>query len=61
MTAAVNHHCDQHPDKFDCPDVLIDFWPKKGHYGIIVHNGGTASVRIAFCPWCGKQLPQIRD
>jgi hypothetical protein len=32
-------------------------------YGIIVHDGGSSSsITIAFCPWCGAQLPEsLRD
>jgi hypothetical protein len=62
MTGAVNHRCDKHPDPFDCPDNLIDYSPKFREYGLIIHDGGTSSCRIRFCPWCGAQLPaSLRD
>jgi len=31
-------------------------------YGLIVHDGGSSSITIEFCPWCGTQLPEsLRD
>jgi hypothetical protein len=47
-----------HADRFDCPDALIER-REDGYHGIIVHDGGASSVQIAYCPWCGKRLPQI--
>ena len=49
--------CNRHPDRFDCPDALIHYSPKFREYGLIVHDGGSASCRIRFCPWCGTHLP----
>ena len=54
--------CDQHPDRFDCPDCLIHYSPKFREYGLILHNGGSSSMGIRFCPWCGAQLAvSLRD
>ena len=54
--------CDKHPDRFDCPDCLLDYSPKFREYGLIVHDGGSACSIIKFCPWCGTQLPDsLRD
>lgn len=62
MTHQVNNKCDVHPRPEDCPDVLISFVEKFREYGIFVHDGGTSSVSIAFCPWCGNELPDsLRD
>lgn len=62
MDEAVNSTCDQHPDRWDCPDALIAYTPKFREYGLIVHDGGTSTIEIAFCPWCGSQLPSpLRD
>ncbi|MGW7258388.1 DUF6980 family protein [Streptomyces sp. NPDC054834] len=58
MTRQVNWLCDQHPDPFDCPDALIGFTPKFQEYGLIIHDGGTSSIGIDFCPWCGQRLPE---
>lgn len=60
MSRAVATECQQHPDRFDCPDALLHYSPKFDEYGIIVHDGGTASAGISFCPWCGTRLPESR-
>jgi hypothetical protein len=56
MTEAVTSSCEQHPDRFDCPDALIHYSPRSRGYGIIVHDGGSSFVTIAFCPWCSSPL-----
>jgi hypothetical protein len=60
MTDAVNYRCHQHPDPFDCPDSLFHYTPKFDEYGIIVHDGGSSSVLIFFCPFCGARLPDSK-
>jgi hypothetical protein len=55
--------CADHPDRFDCPDALIA--QSSGGFGLIVHDGGSSSVTIRFCPWCGADLsgerrPELR-
>ncbi len=54
MTKRINQRCEQHPDPYDCPDNLII--ETKWGYGLIVHDGGPASIAISYCPWCGKKL-----
>jgi hypothetical protein len=62
MRREVERICDQHTDRFDCPDCLVDYSARLREYGLIVHNGGTASVLMRFCPWCGAALPtSLRD
>ncbi|MFJ3195502.1 DUF6980 family protein [Streptomyces griseoviridis] len=39
----------------DCPDALTDFAPGSREHGLIVHDGGTPSVTIGCCPWCGRR------
>ena len=56
MTEMVTFVCGQHPDRFQCPDALIHFSQRSCEYGIIVHDGGSSFVSIAFCPWCGASL-----
>jgi len=60
MAAQIFHSCDQHPDRFDCPDALIHFWPAGKRwifeYGLIIHDGGRSKILIQYCPWCGKRL-----
>jgi hypothetical protein len=57
MASDLDRTCDRHSDRFDCPDMLIH-QTRDGSYGLIVHDGGTSVVAIAFCPWCGTRLPQ---
>lgn len=47
-------HCAEHPNPFDCPDVLVMKFG--GEYGLPVRDGGTSYIRIDNCPWCGKAL-----
>ena len=58
MTNNVNSTCDQHADRHDCPDCLIDYWPSTQTYGIMVHDGGSSMIVISHCPWCGTKLPE---
>ncbi len=58
MTEAVTSSCDEHPNRFDCPDALIHYSERSRAYGIIVHDGGSSVVSIAFCPWCSSPLAE---
>ena len=58
MAYHANYRCTEHPDPFDCPDSLICYSAKSGEYGIIIHDGGSSSISIAYCPWCGKRLQE---
>ncbi|WP_460304199.1 DUF6980 family protein [Actinocorallia aurea] len=55
MTYNANHRCDAHPDPYDCPDTLVAFTAEH-EYGLIIHDGGSSYIEIAFCPWCGRRL-----
>ncbi len=57
MTRQVNRRRDTHPDPFDCADNLIHYSARLDRYGLIVHDGGSSSVRGGYCPWCGARLP----
>jgi hypothetical protein len=62
MRQEVERHCEQHPDRYDCPDCLIQYSPKLREYGLIIHDGGRSTTLITFCPWCGAKLPEsLRD
>lgn len=62
MRRQVEFVCELHPDRFDCSDCLVHYSPRLREYGLIVHDGGSSSCRIHFCPWCGAQLPEsLRD
>ncbi|MGW4303781.1 DUF6980 family protein [Streptomyces sp. NPDC004646] len=58
MTAQVNTRCPHHANPFTCPDALIDFTPRFQEYALIIHDGGTSSLTIDYCPWCGHRLPE---
>jgi hypothetical protein len=56
MREQVERTCDLHPNRWDCPDCLVAHSPRTGEFGLMIHDGGTASVQIHFCPWCGAKL-----
>lgn len=60
MRIAVEETCDEHPDRYDCPDALLTYVEKFDEFGLIVHDGGRSHVVIAFCPWCGTTLPESK-
>jgi hypothetical protein len=60
MVGQVTQKCDRHPDPSGCPDVLIRFDERFVEYGLLVHDGGSSSIIILFCPWCGTRLPESR-
>ena len=38
------------------------YFPKFREYGIRVLDGGSSSIIIDYCPWCGRKLPSsLRD
>jgi hypothetical protein len=59
MAFDLDRKCEGHPDRFSCPDMLIHR-SQDGSHGLIVHDGGTSVIGIAFCPWCGTKLPARR-
>ena len=58
MRRHVKYVCDQHADRYDCPDCLVSYSPTRREYGLIIHDGGTSYIRIQFCPWIGTRLPE---
>ncbi|MDM5360382.1 hypothetical protein QUF78_21240 [Peribacillus sp. ACCC06369] len=57
MKDQVNIMCNVHADPFDCPDTLITYNDKFDEYGLIIQDGGSSSIEITYCPWCGTKLP----
>ena len=57
MAYDLNQRCEIHESRADCPDAFIK--EVRGGYGLIVHDGGSSVVEIAFCPWCGSKLAPI--
>ena len=60
MREQINYKCAEHPEVSECPDKLIDYSPKFDEYGILIHDGGSSSISIEFCPWCGIKLPESK-
>lgn len=56
MSYWANYVCDQHPNPFECPENLVVFDKTNRAYGLRVHDGGSSSISIRFCPWCGTDL-----
>ncbi|MBU0632390.1 hypothetical protein KKA17_07085 [bacterium] len=52
--------CKIHKDKYECADALISYSSKFDEYGLLIHDGGTSSISINYCPWCGKKLPDSK-
>jgi hypothetical protein len=43
-------------------EPAIRYDPKFREYGIPVLDGGSSTIKIMFCPWCGQKLPEsFRD
>jgi hypothetical protein len=56
MVSNVENRCDDHKDRFDCPDSLIHYSSYSDTYGLIIHDGGSSVISINYCPWCGTKL-----
>jgi predicted RNA-binding Zn-ribbon protein involved in translation (DUF1610 family) len=52
----INIKCEIHDNIYECPDYLITYNASDDSYGLIIHDGGESSVKIAYCPWCGNKL-----
>ncbi|WP_409566607.1 DUF6980 family protein [Methylobacterium sp. E-005] len=59
MATDIHHRCSVHSERSDCPDAFIA--EVRGGYGLMVHDGGSSVVEIAFCPLCGSKLPEIGE
>jgi hypothetical protein len=58
MDQDLNQKCNQHKNRYDCPDALIAV--NRGEYGLIIHDGGPSYIVINFCPWCGTKYQPTR-
>lgn len=57
MRSNVENGCDEHSDRFDCPDCLVHYSIERDSYGLIIHDGGSSAITILYCPWCAATLP----
>ena len=60
MRKSIVLDCDLHQDIYSCPDVLVSYIPKFDKYGIIIHDAGSSTIKIKFCPWCSHMLPESK-
>lgn len=56
MSEHIQFECAIHRDPFECPDQIILFDEEDNEYAFIIHDGGTSTIGIDFCPWCGSKL-----
>jgi hypothetical protein len=56
----VTQKCEQHPDPYECPDVILIHDEKFDEYGIPIKDGGNSFIKIDYCPWCGIKLPKSK-
>jgi len=47
-------------EDFGSIDTPIVYSKKFDEYGIKVIDGGSSSVKLEFCPWCGESLPKSK-
>lgn len=63
MADDLSQTCEYHQDRAACPDAMIG--EVRGGFGLYVRDGeqgyGTSLIEIAYCPWCGTNLPPIDD
>jgi hypothetical protein len=59
MRSQLDEECEQHPERFECPDALVNYDEVFGEYGLIIH-GSPAVSHIGFCPWCGTRFPESK-
>ena len=52
-----NRVCVVHADRSDCPDAFVT--EMNGGYDLMVYDGGSSAIEIAFRPWSGARLPQM--
>ncbi len=45
------HICKEHKDPHICPDTIIV--KTNSGFGISIKDGGSSSIHISNCPWCG--------
>lgn len=55
MARDLEQTCERHLDRFDRPDALIRP-AADGSHDVIVHDGGSSFIQIAYCAWCDATL-----
>lgn len=57
MCSKLDYNVSEKFNDFDKPVIYIR---KFDEYGLKIFDGGTSSIIIAYCPWCGKKLPDSK-
>jgi hypothetical protein len=60
MEERLEFECSHHKNPFECPDNLVSYSADLNEYGLIIHDGGSSSILIKYCPWCGARLPESK-
>jgi hypothetical protein len=47
-------------EDFDNVDTPIIYVKKFDEYGLKIIDGGSSSIKIDFCPWCGEKLRESK-
>jgi hypothetical protein len=55
----VTYECSQHDSAWDCPDRVLVYDERLEEYGLPIRDGGSSSIGIDFCPWCGLELNKV--
>jgi hypothetical protein len=46
MRKQIERKCDQHANRFDCPDCFVNYSTQLCEYGLIIHDGGTSAFTL---------------
>jgi len=60
MRSHIEHKCDVHDDVYECCDHLFLYNAIYDEYGVIIHDGGSSYIEIAFCPFCGHRFNESK-
>jgi hypothetical protein len=56
MRRQLEFRCTDHDGLSEYPDSLVVLRENPNRFGIRVHDGGSSSIAIRYCPGCGKSL-----
>ena len=51
------HCCEDLRNAVENEDIALTYTSKFREYGIPILDGGSSRLKIRYCPWCGKKLP----
>ena len=50
MRYDLEQECNQHANRYECPDSLVA--EVRGGFGLMIRYGTQSVIEISFCPWC---------